>query len=74
MIEKCLEGTVFQIRTKSAFVFCSLSVNNLTETIRRIKDALGGSFVGAFEITEIDSTYSSVMAAKNIAQKSNADL
>ena len=73
-IEQGLKESVERARCKRAFVVCSPSVNRRTDTVRRIEAALGDLYAGAYDGIEKDSTYSSVLAAKDAAQAVKADL
>jgi alcohol dehydrogenase class IV len=73
-IETGLAEAVKRVRAKRAFVICSRSVNQKTDTIRRIEAALGELYAGVFDGIEKDSTYSSVLAAKAAAIDAEADL
>ncbi|MEL0113046.1 MAG: iron-containing alcohol dehydrogenase, partial [Rickettsiales bacterium] len=73
-IETGLAEAVKRVRAKRAFVICSRSVNQKTDTIRRIEAALGELYAGVFDGIEKDSTYSSVLAARAAAIDAEADL
>ncbi len=74
VIEERMREAVDRVGAKRAFVICSPSVNTRTETVRRIEAALGDRYVGVFDGIEKDSTYASVVAAKEAAAVANADL
>lgn len=73
-IEERMREAVDRVGAKRAFVICSPSVNKRTDTIRRIETALGDRYAGVFDGIEKDSTYASVVAAKEAAEDANADL
>ena len=73
-IEQGLRESVQRARCKRAFVVCSPSVNRRTDTVRRIEAALGDLYAGVYDGIEKDSTYSSVVAAKDAAKAVGADL
>jgi alcohol dehydrogenase class IV len=74
VIEEGLKEAVDRPRAKRAFVVCSRSVNQRTDTVRRIEAALGDRYAGVFDGIEKDSTYVSVRAAKEAAAAAGADL
>jgi alcohol dehydrogenase class IV len=69
-----LGETVKRARAKRAFVVCSRSVNQRTDTVRRIAATLGDLYAGVFDGIEKDSTFTSVCAAKEAAVAAGADL
>lgn len=73
-IEQRMKEAVDRVGAKRAFVICSPSVNRRTDTVRRIEAALGEQFAGVFDEIEKDSTYASVVAAKEAALAADADL
>jgi alcohol dehydrogenase class IV len=73
-IEQGLKESVERAKAKRAFVVCSRSVNQRTDIVRRIEAALGGLYAGVFDGIEKDSTYASVVAAKDAARAAGADL
>jgi alcohol dehydrogenase class IV len=73
-IEQGLKESVERARAKRAFVACSRSVNRRTDTVRRIEAALGPLYAGVYDGIEKDSTYASVLAAKEAATEAGADL
>jgi alcohol dehydrogenase class IV len=73
-IEQGLKESVQRARAKRAFVVCSPSVNRRTDTVRRIEATLGDLYAGVYDGIEKDSTYASVVAAKDAAQAVGADL
>lgn len=73
-IEQGLKEAVQRTGTKRAFVVCSRSVNQRTDTVRRIEAILAERFAGVFDGIEKDSTYASVHAASEAAKAANADL
>ncbi len=73
-IEQGLKESVVRVRAKRAFVVCSRSVNRRTDTVRRIEAALGDLYAGVYDGIEKDSTYASVLAAKEAATEAGADL
>jgi len=74
VIEQSLKDAVDRAGAMRAFVICSPSVNRRTDTIRRIKAALGDRCAGVFDGIEKDSTYASVCAARLAASDASADL
>src|SRR5580692_8418534 len=74
VIEQGLKDAVARANAKRAFVVCSRSVNQRTETVRRIEAALGDRYAGVYDGIEKDSTYASVCAAKDAAIEAAADL
>jgi alcohol dehydrogenase class IV len=74
VIEQGLKEAVDRTRAKRAFVVCSKSVNQRTDTVRRIEAVLGDRYAGVYDGIEKDSTYSSVHAAKEAATAAGADL
>ena len=73
-IEQGLKEAVQRAGAKRAFVVCSRSVNQRTDTIGRIQALLGNTCAGVFDGIEKDSTYASVSAAKDAATAASADL
>ena len=73
-IEQGLKEAVQRSGAKRAFVVCSRSVNQRSETVRRIEAVLGDRFAGVFDGIEKDSTYASVSSAKAAAVAAGADL
>ena len=73
-IEQGLKEAVQRTGAKRAFVVCSRSVNQRSETVRRIQAVLGDRFAGVFDGIEKDSTYASVRAAQTAAVAAGADL
>ena len=73
-IESNLKAAVARAGAKRAFVVCSPSVSQRTDTVRRIEAALGDQYAGVFDGIEKDSTYSSVHAATDAATGAEADL
>jgi alcohol dehydrogenase class IV len=74
VIEQSLQDAVKRAGASRAFVVCSPSVNRRTDTVRRIAAALGDHYAGVFDDIEKDSTFASVMAAKQAALDARADL
>jgi alcohol dehydrogenase class IV len=74
VIEQGLKEAIQRTGAKRAFVVCSRSVNQRTDTVRRIEAILGERYAGAFDGIEKDSTYASVHAAKEAATAAGADL
>jgi alcohol dehydrogenase class IV len=74
VIEQSLREAVERAGARRAFVVCSPSVNRRTDTVRRIEAALGDRYAGVYDGIEKDSTYASVIAAKDAATKASADL
>ena len=72
-IEQGLKESVERARCKRAFVVCSPSVNRRTDTVRRIEAALGDLYAGVYDGIEKDSSYASVVAAKEAALAVGAD-
>lgn len=73
-IEHRMKGAVDRVGAKRAFIICSPSVNQRTDTVRRIEATLGDQYAGVFDGIEKDSTYASVAAAKAAAAEAGADL
>jgi alcohol dehydrogenase class IV len=73
-IEQDLKHAVDRTGARRAFVICSPSVNQRTDTVRRIEATLGNQYAGVFDGIEKDSTYSSVCAAQEAATRASADL
>ena len=73
-IEQGLKESVNRAGAKRAFVVCSRSVKQRTDTVRRIEAALGDRYAGVYDGIEKDSTYASVCAAKEAATAARADL
>jgi len=74
VIEEGLRETVNRAKAKRAFVVCSRSVNQRTDSVRRIAATLGDLYAGVFDGIEKDSTFISVCAAKEAAVVAGADL
>jgi alcohol dehydrogenase class IV len=74
VIEGGLRETVNRAKAKRAFVVCSRSVNQRTDSVRRIAATLGDLYAGVFDGIEKDSTFASVCAAKEAAVAAGADL
>jgi alcohol dehydrogenase class IV len=74
VIEQSLKEAVDRAGAKRAFVVCSRSVNQRTDTVRRIEATLGDRYAGVYDGIEKDSTYASVRAATEAAREANADL
>lgn len=74
VIEAHLGEAVARAGAKRAFVVCSPSVNQRTDTVTRIAAALGDRFAGVFDGIEKDSTFASVCAAHDAARAAGADL
>jgi alcohol dehydrogenase class IV len=74
VIEQSLAEALDRAGAKRAFVVCSPSVNRRTDTVRRIEATLGDRYVGVFDGIEKDSTFTSVLAAKQAAVAASADL
>ena len=65
---------ISRLGAKRAFVICSTSVTRRTDTVQRIATALGDAYAGVFDGIEKDSTYASVVAAKEASEAADADL
>lgn len=74
VIEQGLKEAVQRTGAKRAFIVCSRSVNQRSDTARRIEAALGDRYGGMFDGIEKDSTYRSVCAARDAAKTAGADL
>jgi alcohol dehydrogenase class IV len=74
IIEQGLSEAIDRAGRKRAFVICSRSVNQRTDTVRRIEAAIGNRYAGVFDGIEKDSTYASVRAAQQAADEAKADL
>jgi alcohol dehydrogenase class IV len=53
---------------------CTPSVNRRTDIVRRIEATIGDRYAGVYDGIEKDSTYASVLAAKNAAAEGSADM
>lgn len=73
-IEQGLKDAVDRAGAKRALVICSRSVNQRTDTVRRIEATLGDRYAGVYDGIEKDSSYASVRAAKEAAIEVGADL
>jgi len=73
-IEAALPEALDRTRARRAFVITSPSIPRNTDTIRRITQALGDRGAGVFDGIAKDSTYPSVLAARNAAREAGADL
>ncbi len=73
-IEQSLKEAVQRTGAKRAFVVCSRSVNQRSDTVRRIEAILGDLYAGVFDGIEKDSTFASVRAAQQAATAAGADL
>ena len=73
-IEQGLREAVDRAGATRAFVVCSRSVNQRSDTVQRIAKVLGNRYAGVFDGIEKDSTYTSVLAAKEAAIAAGADL
>lgn len=73
-IEQGLKEAVTRAGARRAFVICSPSVTRSTGIVGRIAVTLGESHAGVFDSIEKDSTYASVVAAKQAATAAGADL
>jgi alcohol dehydrogenase class IV len=73
-IEHGLKEATDRAGAKRAFVVCSASVNQRTNTVRRIEAVLGDRYAGVFDGIQKDSTYASVCAATQAARDTGADL
>jgi alcohol dehydrogenase class IV len=74
VIEQSLTEAVTRAGAKRAFVVCSPSVNRRTDIVRRIEATIGDRYAGVYDGIEKDSTYASVLAAKNAAAEGSADM
>lgn len=73
-IEQNIVEAVTRVGASRAFVICSPSVNQRTDTVKRIAASLGDLYAGVFDGIEKDSSYASVLAAKEAANAADADL
>jgi alcohol dehydrogenase class IV len=73
-IEAHLATEVRRAGARRAFVVSSASVARRTDTVTRIRDALGPLCAGTFAGIEVDSTFRSVQAAAAAARAAGADL
>ncbi|MBM3138641.1 MAG: iron-containing alcohol dehydrogenase [Chloroflexi bacterium] len=73
-IERYLEDEAVRAGAQRAFVICSKSIAGRTNTVERIREALGKRFAGVYDGIEIDSTFRSVQAATQAAREAGADL
>jgi alcohol dehydrogenase class IV len=74
VLEQYLPEAVARVKAQRAFVVCSPSINRRTDTVERIRAALGERFAGVYDGIEKDSTYASVQAATNAAREAGADM
>ncbi len=74
VLEQYLPEAAKRAKASRAFVICSPSINRRTDTVERIRQALGDRFAGVYDGIEKDSTYASVQAATDAARAANADL
>jgi len=74
VLEQYLPEAATRAKAKRAFVICSPSINRRTDTVERIKAALGDRFAGVYDGIEKDSTYASVQAATDAAKAAAADM
>ena len=74
VIEQNLAASVKRAGAQRAFVICSPSINQRTNTVERIRSSLGNAFVGVYDAIAKDSTYASVQSAKQAAEDAGADL
>ena len=74
VIEQNLAASVKRAGAARAFIICSPSINQRTNTVRRIQSALGDKFAGVYDGIAKDSTFASVQAAKQAAEDAGADM
>ncbi len=74
VLEGSLKEVAARAGAKRAFVICSPSINNRTDTVRRIEKALGPTLAGVFDRIEKDCPYPNVCAATDAAREAKADL
>ncbi len=74
VLEQYLPEAANRAKAKRAFVVCSPSINRRTDTVERIRAALGDRFAGVYDGIEKDSTYASVQAAPDAAREAGADM
>ena len=74
VLEQYLPEAANRAKAGRAFVICSPSINRRTDTVERIKAALGERYAGVFDGIEKDSTYASVQAAADAAREAGADM
>ena len=74
VLEQYLPEAAKRAKASRAFVICSPSINRRTDTVERIRQALGDRFAGVYDGIEKDSTYASVQAATDAAREAGADL
>ena len=74
VLEQYLPEAANRAKAERAFVICSPSINRRTDTVERMKAALGDRFAGVFDGIEKDSTYASVQGATDAAREAGADL
>ena len=74
VLEQYLPEAANRAKAGRAFVICSPSINRRTDTVERIKAALGERYAGVFDGIEKDSTYASVQAATDAAREAGADM
>ena len=74
VLERYLPEAATRAKASRAFVICSPSINRRTDTVARIRAALGERFAGVFDGIEKDSTFASVQAATDAAREAGADM
>lgn len=74
VIEANLRTMVERAGARRAFVVCSPSITARTDIVTRIEAVLGETFAGVFDRIEKDSTFASVLQARDAANDSGADL
>lgn len=74
VIEQNLAASVKRAGARRAFVICSPSINQRSDTVQRISAALGDAYAGVFDGIAKDSTFATVQAAKQAAESAKADL
>ena len=74
VIESNLNAMVERAGAHRAFVVCSPSITGRTDSVGRIEAALGETLAGVFDGIEKDSTFASVMDARDAAEAAGADL
>jgi alcohol dehydrogenase class IV len=69
-----LPDEVRRTRAQHAFVICGRTVAHQTNLLQRIRDQLGGLYVGAFDAMDKDSSFPAVQKGVEAARGAGADL
>jgi len=73
-IENYLKEEVIRTGAKHAFVICSPSIKSKTNSVDRIKSALGSFYAGYFDGIRVEAPYPDVVEATMAAREAGADL